>query len=138
VKLVSVGKGGKIGNLKVNRNIVVTDDLSKIDSLIDIQENGEVVHLDAEGNEVHTPESYAVKINALRREIFDDLEREISKLRNEITQAKLNNRLNELKSLPATTDGQWNFRRGLEKLKDFASDLGAKVVVEIAMKQLGY
>src|SRR5690606_39105932 len=117
---------------------IVVEDISQVESLINIEENGEVIHLDAEGNEVHTPDSYAVKINALRREIFDDLEQEISKLRNEITQAKLNNRLNELKSLPATTDGQWNFRRGLEKLKDFASDLGAKVVAEIAMKQLGY
>lgn len=138
MKLVSIGKGGKVGNLKVNRNIIVTEDLSRIDSLVDIQENGEVVHLDAEGNEVHTPESYAIKINALRREIFDELEEEISKLRNEITQAKLNNKLNELKSLPATIDGQWNFRKSLEKLKDFALDLGAKVVAEIAMKQLGY
>lgn len=138
MKLVSIGKGGKVGDLKVNRNIIVTEDLSRIDSLVDIQENGEVVRLDAEGNEVHTPESYAIKINALRREIFDELEEEISKLRNEITQAKLNNKLNELKSLPATIDGQWNFRKSLEKLKDFALDLGAKVVAEIAMKQLGY
>ncbi|MCO8058039.1 hypothetical protein [Acinetobacter towneri] len=138
MKLVSIGKGGKVGDLKVNRNIIVTEDLSRIDSLVDIQENGEVVRLDAEGNEVHTPESYAIKINASRREIFDELEEEISKLRNEITQAKLNNKLNELKSLPATIDGQWNFRKSLEKLKDFALDLGAKVVAEIAMKQLGY
>ncbi|QIC69830.1 hypothetical protein [Acinetobacter indicus] len=138
MKLVNLGKGSKVHNLKVNRNIIVVEDISQVESLINIEENGEVIHLDAEGNEVHTPDSYAVKINALRREIFDDLEQEISKLRNEITQAKLNNRLNELKSLPATTDGQWNFRRGLEKLKDFASDLGAKVVAEIAMKQLGY
>ena len=138
MNIVSLGKGGKIGNMKVNRNIVVTNDLSKIDSLIDIQENGEVVYLDAEGNEVHTPESYAVKINALRREFFDELEQEISKLRNEITQAKLNSMLDELKSLPPTTDGQWNFKKGLEKLKDFALDLGAKVVAEIAMRQLGY
>jgi len=138
MKLVNMGKGSKIHNLTVSRNVIVTPDISKIDSLIEIQENGEIIYLDANGNEVHTPESYAAKITLQRQEIFKEIEHEISQLTNEITQAKLNSQLNELKLLPSTMPGQWDFKDALKKFKDFASDLGAKVVAEVAMKQLGY
>ena len=53
MKLVNLGKGAKVHRLGVNRNLIVVDDISKIDALINV-ENGEIIHLDAEGNEVHT------------------------------------------------------------------------------------
>lgn len=138
MKIISVGKNGKVGNVTMIRTMIVTDDISKIEALVEIQENGEIIHLDLEGNEVHTPESYAKKITVIRREVFEELEQEISNLKNEITKSKLNSRLEELKQLPATSRGQFEFRKRLGYFKDFASDLGAKIVAEIAMKQLGY
>lgn len=138
MKIVNLGKGGKIHNMNVSRNIIVTDDLSPIDSLIEVQENGEIINLDADGNEVHTPKSYAIKITPIRNKQISDLELEISNLKNEVTQAKLLAELNKMKSLPYTMKGQWAFKDALIKFKDFSMDLGAKIVAEIAMKQLGY
>lgn len=138
MKLVSIGKNAKVHNLNVKRNIIVTDDISKIDSLIDIQENGEIIHLDADGNEVHTPDSYANKMAPIRNANIYALEIEILKLNNDVTKAKLSNALDKMKNFPPTIESEWEFKNSLTKLKEFASDLGAKVVAEIAMKQLGY
>ncbi|EMR4041856.1 hypothetical protein C3415_07655 [Acinetobacter baumannii] len=137
MKLVNLGKGAKVHRLGVNRNLIVVDDISKIDALINVEENGEIIHLDAEGNEVHTPESFAKKVTSQRNEIFFQLESEIQKLKNEVTQAKLLRELHDLKNYPKTMKGEWKFKQALIKFKDFAIDLGAKVVAEIVIKQSG-
>ncbi|AGH35070.1 hypothetical protein ABD1_11820 [Acinetobacter baumannii D1279779] len=93
--------------------------------------------MDAEGNEVHSPESFANKITIQRNEILLQLEAEIQTLKNEVTQAKLLAELTTLKNHPKTMKGEWKYKEALTKFKDFASDLGAKVVAEIAIKQLG-
>ncbi|ENV03505.1 hypothetical protein [Acinetobacter sp. NIPH 817] len=136
MKLINLGKGAKVHNMGIKRNMIVVDDVSQIDALVNVEENGEIIHLDAEGNEVHTPESFASKITIQRNEILLQLESEIQTLKNEVTQAKLLAKLTTLKNHQKTMKGEWKFKEALTKFKDFASDLGAKVVAEIAIKQL--
>ena len=63
MKFLEIGEGGKIGDLKFHRNIMVVDDISKVETFISLGKNGEILNLDAEGNEVHTPESYSQKLS---------------------------------------------------------------------------
>lgn len=43
-----------------------------------------------------------------------------------------------MEKIPQDPKGQWFFNGALEKLRDFALELGAKVVAEIAMKNMGF
>lgn len=54
MKFLEIGDGGKIDDLKFHRNIMVVDDISKVETFISLGKNGEILKLDAEGNEVHT------------------------------------------------------------------------------------
>ena len=132
------GKGVKVHEMKVKRNIIITEDLSKVNSIVSFEENGEIVNLDAEGNEVLTPESFNNKTIAIRQSILKDLDEAISNIVDENVKIALQKNLEEIKTLPTDLKGQWLFDISLKALKDFALDLGAKVVAEIAMKQIGY
>lgn len=136
--LIKLGKGAKGENLNVSRNIIVTDDISKINSLISVEENGEIINVDIDGNEVHTEKSFHDKFIVKREQLLNDLESVISEIAEEKIRVKLEESLKEMKDLPNTPKGQWQFRNLLKHLKDFASDLGAKAVAEIAMEQMGY
>lgn len=138
MKLINIGKGAKVGTVGLKRSIVIVDDISKIDSLINIEENGEIINIDADGNEVHTNASYALKLKSSRDALFNELQIEISNLKNEVLQAKLLRELEEIKEIPLSSKGQLQFKIALDKFKNFASELGAKVIAEIAMKQLGF
>lgn len=138
MRILDLGNDGKAEDITIENNTFITDDPSKLGPLIKMGDNAQLKGLKAAGNESHTPESYAIKIAFQRSVQIQELELAISKLNNEITQTKLLAQLEELKNLPTTTDGQWTFNNVLRKLKEFALDLGAKAVAEIAMKQLGY
>ncbi|WP_212743828.1 hypothetical protein, partial [Klebsiella pneumoniae] len=47
----------------------VVDDLSHVESFVTVGERGEVINLDADGNELHTPDSYREKLKIERGEL---------------------------------------------------------------------
>ena len=73
MKFLEIGDGGKIDDLKFHRNIMVVDDISKVETFISLGKNGEILKLDAEGNEVHTQESYSQKISKERQDFFEQI-----------------------------------------------------------------
>ena len=136
--LIKIGKGAKVHTIGLKRSIVVVEDLSQLDSLITVEENGEVYLIDADGNEIHTIDSYAKKLENSRASIYAELQSEISNLKNEVTQAKLLAELSKLKEIPLTVKDHRRFEDAIIKFKAFAYELGAKVVAEMAMKLLGF
>lgn len=141
MKFLEIGEGGKIGDLKFHRNIMVVDDISKIETFISLGKNGEILNLDAEGNEVHTPESYSQKLSKERQDFFEQInncELEISALQNEVMQAKIRKNLAEAKQLPNTSEGEFNFKKKLGEVKNLSKEVGTQLLTAIIMKYLGY
>ena len=141
LKFLEIGEGGKIGDLTFHRNIMVVEDISKVETFISLGKNGEIINLDAQGNEVHTPESYSQKLSKERQEFFDQIkncELEISSLQNEVMQAKIRKSLNEAKQLPNTSEGEFDFKKKLGEIKSLSKEVGTQLLTAIIMKYLGY
>lgn len=134
--LIKFGNGSLIMGSSISGNISVKKDSTE--SVIEVGDNAKIINSNLNNNEEHTEESYAIKITASRNAFYDELEAEISKLENESTKTKLKTELTDLKSHPTTPKGQWQWNQALNKFKEFSIELGAKIVAEIAMKQLGY
>ena len=114
MKFLEIGDGGKIDDLKFHRNIMVVDDISKVETFISLGKNGEILKLDAEGNEVHTQESYSQKISKERQDFFEqikNLESEITSIKNDVMQSKVRSKIKEIEELPI--DDEFNFKRKL-------------------------
>lgn len=134
--LIKIGNGGLIMNSSISGNISVKKDSTG--GIIEVGDNAKIINTDLDNNEEHTEESFALKITASRNAFYDELEAEISKLENESIKTKLITELTDLKSHPTTPKGQWQWNQALKKFKEFSYELGAKIVAELAMKQLGY
>ncbi len=50
---MKIGAGAKVTGLRMKRNVMVVDDLSHVESFVTVGERGEVINLDADGNELH-------------------------------------------------------------------------------------
>lgn len=137
MKLIEFGDGVQVGELKVNRNIVIVDDISKIQTLVVVGNNGTFETIDMDGNEVHTPESYSEKLRGARSEFFEDLENirdSIASIKDELLKKKLNNALAEAKNQPLDEEGEWKFKRALNQALDFARETGVAVLSACIVK----
>lgn len=137
MSLIKFGNQASLINSSISNNTMVSRDPEQA-TIVEFGDNATVQNSNFDGNESHTQESLAIKLAHEREILFKNLEFEISRLENEVVKAKLLKELNEIKEAPLTAKGQWLLNRALNGFKDFALDLGAKVVAEITMKQLGY
>ena len=139
MKFLEIGDGGKIDDLKFHRNIMVVDDISKVETFISLGKNGEILKLDAEGNEVHTQKSYSQKISKERQDFFEqikNLESEITSIKNDVMQSKVRSKIKEIEELPI--DDEFNFKRKLSELKDLSKQVGVGILTTVISAYLGY
>ncbi|ELA8132730.1 hypothetical protein [Vibrio parahaemolyticus] len=143
MKFINIGEGAKVDGLQLKRNILVTDDMSQV-VFVDVGKNGEVINLDANGNQVLTPEAYSKYLDARVSELddcFSEFTEELHKIENEIAKAKINRQLNavkeELKQV-VPQNSTINYSRALNTLKDLCINLGYGVLAGIATSQLGF
>ncbi|HIF9497433.1 TPA: hypothetical protein ACX6SJ_001868 [Photobacterium damselae] len=132
MKIVQVGKNGKVDGLKLTRNIIVTDDISSVIG-VDIGENGEVKNLDAEGNEVMTPEAYALKIKQERQPLLAELalfKEKLNHIENDLNKARIKRELCKVENLTNQYDmsSQWELSRAIKILKETCFNVGCGVI----------
>ncbi len=143
MKLISIAEGGKIGDLKLTRNIVVTDDVSQV-VVVDVGKNGEVVNLDAEGNQVMTPAAYSEFLNSRVKELklsFEEVTEELETIQNDIDKARIKRELKVVReSLDTVVDssGKFNYTRALSKLTETCKNLGYGVLAGIITTKMGF
>jgi uncharacterized protein YuzE len=144
MKLINIGEGAKVDGLKLTRNTVVTDDMSQV-VLVDIGKNGEVINLDAEGNQVLTPEAYKDFLNSRTQELklsINEFSEQLKLIENDIAKAKISRQLKivqeELNLIPESSESKFNYNRALSQLKDTCVNLGYGVLAGIITTKLGF
>ncbi len=137
---MKIGADAKVTGLSMKRNVMVVDDLSSVDSFISVGERGEVINLDAEGNELHTPESYRSKLEVERTELQHSLvkaEDEINSIGNDIVARKIKNQLGEALSQPMDAHGEWNLKRILSGTLELSKQVGCGILTTAITHYLG-
>ena len=144
MKFINIGEGAKVDGLKLTRNTVVTDDMSQV-VFVDIGKNGEVINLDAEGNQVLTPEAYKDLLNSRTQELklsINEFSEQLKLIENDIAKAKINRQLKivqeELNLIPESSERKFNYNRALSQLKDTCVNLGYGVLAGIITTKLGF
>ncbi|MEZ8188295.1 hypothetical protein ACED29_21060 [Shewanella sp. 5S214] len=144
MKFINIGEGAKVDDLKLTRNTVVTDDMSQV-VFVDIGKNGEVINLDAEGNQVLTPEAYKDFLNSRTQELklsINEFSKQLKLIENDIAKAKINRQLKivqeELNLIPESSESKFNYNRALSQLKDTCVNLGYGVLAGIITTKLGF
>jgi len=141
MKFIDIAEGGVVDGLKLTKNIIITDDLSKVETFVSVGKNGRVINLDAAGNEVHTPDSYYQKLKSERMDLFSsfkECELEISLLKNQVMQSRIKNKIKEIEKLPIDIDKEFDFKKKLTELKDLSIQVGAGVLTSVISAYLGY
>jgi hypothetical protein len=131
MKFIELGEGAQIDGLKVTRNIMVVDDISKVATFISVGKNGRITNLDAEGNEVHTPASYTEKLVSERADFFskvDEAKSAVESIENDLQKQKIKNLLKEARSIEYSMDGEEKFQRVLVTMLSAIKDTGAAVL----------
>ncbi|WP_136024035.1 hypothetical protein [Klebsiella oxytoca] len=137
---MKIGAGAKVTGLRMKRNVMVVDDLSHVESFVTVGERGEVINLDADGNELHTPDSYREKLKIERGELQASLEKakeEINSIDNDITSQKIKNQLSAALSQPMDAEGEWNTKRILQGVLDLSKQVGCGVLTAASTHYLG-
>ncbi|MDD9158397.1 hypothetical protein PVK64_19720 [Aliivibrio sp. S4TY2] len=144
MKFINIGEGAKVDGLKLTRNTVVTDDMAQV-VFVDIGKNGEVINLDAEGNQVLTPEAYKDLLNSRTQELklsINEFSEQLKLIENDIAKAKINRQLKivqeELNLIPESSERKFNYNRALSQLKDTCVNLGYGVLAGIITTKLGF
>ncbi|MFQ2730227.1 hypothetical protein ACK3YQ_06140 [Aeromonas caviae] len=143
MKFIQIGEGAKVDGLKLERNIIVSDDLSQV-VFVDIGKDGEVINLDANGNQVFTPEAYRDHLIAevkRNKETLADFSEKLLSVDNDIDKARINRQLKlVLHELESTVHNktQFNYKSALSKLRDMCVNLGYGVLSGIITKIIGY
>lgn len=141
MKFIEVGEGSEIGTLNVRRNVMVVDDISSINTFISVGKNGKIAHLDAEGNEVHTPASYAKKLESDREEFFAEVERQkdsIEQISDDLLKQRLKNALAQAKRQGLDSGGEHNFKQIIATAYEIAKSTGAAVLATCISAYMGY
>jgi hypothetical protein len=144
MKIVTIGEGAKVEQLKANENIIVTNGISQV-VVVDIGKNVEVINLDANENQVLTPEAYRDylknRVDELRPELKDFSE-QLQLLKNDIERAKINRQLiivqKELNEITAHDNGKVKYSRALSALKEICTNLGYGILAGIITNKLGF
>jgi sRNA-binding carbon storage regulator CsrA len=141
MKFLEVGEGAEIGILNVRRNVMVVDDISTINTFISIGKNGKITHLDAEGNEVHTPASYAKKLEIDRGEFFAEVERckdSIDQIKDELLKARLKDSIAQASQQELDAIGEHRFKQIIKVAYEIAKNTGAAVLATCICAYIGY
>lgn len=143
MKIIQIGEGAKIGKLNLEKNIVVTDDMSQV-VFVDVGKNGEIINFDANGNQVLTPEAYQnyliaeMERNKLKLSEFSE---KLKGVNNEIDRARINRQLKvvlqELEN-SVLNKSDFNYKRALSVLKDMCVNLGYGVLSGVVTTMIGY
>ncbi|MUH98743.1 hypothetical protein GNP63_19770 [Aliivibrio fischeri] len=144
MKFINIGEGAKVDGLKLTRNTVVTDDMSQV-VFVDVGKNGEVINLDAEGNQILTPKAYKDFLNSRTQELklsINEFSEQLKLIENDIAKAKINRQLKivqeELNLIPESSENKFNYNRALSQLKDTCVNLGYGVLAGIITTKLGF
>lgn len=141
MKFLELGEGASVEDLQFNRNIMIVDDISKVSTFISVGKNGRILRLTADGNEVHTPESYSQKLNSDRSEFFDaivKLNEDIDGIANELVKQRIKNSLQEASRQENSLDGECRFKRILSELYVISKDAGIAVLASCIATYIGY
>ncbi|EMK0754263.1 hypothetical protein AB7211_15520 [Providencia rettgeri] len=137
--VIRIGNGAKVEKLQAMGNMVITDDLSAIDSIISIDDNGEVKDLEADSNEVHTSESYRQKLKHDRQGFFDglhEIQADINSIQNDIIAFKIKKELVDAQNQPMTPKGEFTFKKILGDILSMSKDVGCGVLTAVITKYL--
>lgn len=143
MKFIHIGEGAKVDGLKLEKNIIVSDDLSQV-VFVDIGKDGEVINLDANGNQVLTPEAYRDHLIAevkRNKETLAGFSEKLLSVDNDIDKARISRQLKlVLHELESTVHNktQFNYKAALSKLRDMCTNLGYGVLSGIITKMIGY
>lgn len=141
MKFLDIGEGGKIGELIMKKNIMVVDDISKIETFVSLGKNGEITKIDADGNEVHTPDSYTKKLKNERAQFFDELKEirtSIESITDDVAKQKIINALRDAEAQTLSQEGERHFTKILGGVLKVAKDVGAAVLAGVITSYLGY
>lgn len=138
---IKFGNGAKVSNSSISENILVIDDLSKVETFIRVGDDAEIVRVNIDGNEIHTPESYALKIKSQRDKLFAELSEcqdAIESIQNDIAKNEIKRALAAAAAQDLTRDGEWSFRRIISVVATTSKEVGVAVVSGVIGKYLGY
>ncbi|MCA4960985.1 hypothetical protein [Pseudomonas sp. Y24-6] len=141
MKFIDIGEGAKIGELIMTKNIMVVDDISKIETFVSVGKNGEITTVNADGNEVHTPESYAKKLKKERGELFVQLREMravIDTIADDFAKQKIKNALRDAEAQPLNQEGEWHVKKILGEVLKISKDVGAAVLSGVITSYIGY
>ncbi|WP_274643431.1 hypothetical protein [Pseudomonas serbica] len=141
MKFIDIAEGGKVGELNLTKNILVVDDISKIETFVGVGKNGEVTTLTADGNEVHTPESYAKKLKNDRSEFFSEIAKirtAIDSITDDLAKQKIKNALRQAEAQPLNQEGEHQVKKIFFEVLKTAKDIGAAVLANCITTYLGY
>ncbi|MDL2018294.1 hypothetical protein MT367_21550 [Vibrio parahaemolyticus] len=135
MKIVNVGKNGKVGTIEIKRTIIVTDDSSQIVA-VDIGENGEVININADGNQVMTPDAFKAKLEKERQPLLQELEEfkvQLESIENELAKARIKRELKDIEELTQKYDleSDWKLERAIRLLKETCFNVGCGVIAGI-------
>ena len=142
MKFINIGEGAKIDGLTLRRNIMVTDDTSKV-VFVDVGKDGEIINLDADGNQVLTPGAYkkylAAEIEKDKCSLNEFLT-QLDLIENDIDKARIKRQLKMvLEALELSVDnGRFDYNRALSTLRDACENLGYGVLSGIITTLIGY
>ncbi|PWE39630.1 hypothetical protein C9I50_18360 [Pseudomonas prosekii] len=141
MKFIDIGEGAKIGELTMTKNIVVVDDISKIETFVSIGKNGEITTVNADGNEVHTPDSYAKKLKKEREDLFSqikDMRAVIETIPDDFAKQKIKKALREAEDQPLNQQGERQVKNILGEVLKISKDVGAAVLAAVITSYIGY
>ncbi|WP_210499828.1 hypothetical protein [Vibrio crassostreae] len=135
MKIVNVGKNGKVGTIEINRTTIVTDDTSQIVA-VDIGENGEVININAEGNQVMTTDAFKAKLEKERQPLHQELEDfsiQLESIENELAKARIKKELKVVEELSQKYDmeSDCQLERAVRLLKETCFNVGCGVIAGI-------
>lgn len=138
---IKFGDGAKITDSSIIGNVLIVDDLSKVETFIRIGDNSEIIRLDVNGNEVHTPESFALITKSRRDALFAELaecQEAMISVQNDLAKQKIKQALTLAAAQDLTIKGEFDFRRIISGVATSSKEIGVAVVAGIISKYLGF
>ncbi len=141
MSIIKFGDRAKLQDSKVSRNILIVDDIATVEtSIISFGDDAEIIRVDLEGNEIHTPESYALKVKGRREVFFAELsgcQQAIESIQNDLAKQKIKQGLAEAAQQEMTDEGEWKFRRIISGVAHYSKEIGVSVVAAVIGNYLG-
>ena len=138
---IKFGNGAKVSDSSISKNIFIVDDLSQVETFIRVGDDAEIIRVDIDGNEIHTPASYALKTQSQRDKLFAELaecQEAIDSIQNDFAKHKIKKALTDAAAQDLTNVGEWNFKQIISIAATTSKEVGVAVVAAVIGKYLGY